>query len=411
MSLIAIKVKGLGKAYKTYHRQIDRLIDFCIPRANKGQYELKWVLRDVSFSIEAGKALGVIGVNGAGKSTLMKIVAGAVKQTVGNIEICGRVGAILELGVGLNHELTGEENAYLVGQLLGYTRSEIKSLIPHVQEFSELGEYFHHQVRVYSSGMQMRLAFAIATAKRPDVLIVDEALSVGDAYFQHKCFMLIDEFKKLGTAILLVSHDKNAILSICDQAILLNQGVVENSGTPESVMDYYNAILSLGSDVQVMQREIYNNKIQTSSGSGEVDLTSITLLNQEFNKVQSVHTGDLVHLCISCIVRRPVQSLTAGFALKDKFGNTLFGTNSARLEGLIEAPILGESYDFKFTFLANIGAGTYSLSIALAGDNTHLKNNYYWLDLAMVIEVTGDENPKYIGIIPLNPTLAISRNH
>lgn len=410
MSLIAIKVEGLGKAYKSYHRQIDRLIDFCIPRANKGQYELKWVLRDVSFSIEAGKALGVVGVNGAGKSTLMKMVAGAVKQTIGSIESSGRVAAILELGVGLNQELTGEENTYLVGQLLGYKKSEIKNLIIHIQEFSELGEYFHQQVRVYSSGMQMRLAFAIATAKRPDVLIIDEALAVGDAYFQHKCFILIDEYKKLGTAILLVSHDKNAILSICDQAILLNQGVVENSGAPESVMDYYNATLSIGSGVQVTQRAV-NNKIQTSSGSGEVDLTSITLLNQEFNEVQSVHTGDLVHLCISCIVRRPVQSLTAGFALKDKFGNTLFGTNSARLEGVIESPCLGESYDFKFTFIANIGAGTYSLSIALAGDNTHLKNNYCWLDLAMVIEVTGDENAKYIGIIPLNPTLLISRKN
>jgi lipopolysaccharide transport system ATP-binding protein len=226
-----ITVSGLGKAYKQYSSRWSRLADWVFPR-KANRYKLKWVIEDLNFSVESGEALGIIGINGAGKSTLLKMIVGTVQPSTGSIETSGKVAALLELGMGFHPDFTGRQNALMAGQLLGYSTEEMNRLMPEIESFAEIGDYIEKPVRIYSSGMQMRLAFSVATAHRPDVLIIDEALSVGDAYFQHKSFDRIREFRKLGTTLLIVSHDKGAIQSICDRAILLNAGQLAMEGEP-----------------------------------------------------------------------------------------------------------------------------------------------------------------------------------
>ena len=229
-----LQVCGLGKAYRQWGSDWRRLASFFgIPC--KARHE-KWVLRNVTFSVSKGEAMGIIGQNGAGKSTLLKIITGTVMPTEGSLEMSGRIAAILELGMGFNPDFTGRANVYNSAGLMGYSKKEIDRMIEEIEEFAELGDYFDEPVRIYSSGMQMRLAFSVATARRPDMLIVDEALSVGDAYFQHKSFNRIREFRKRGTTLLIVSHDKAAIQSVCDRAILLNAGQIAIEGAPETVM-------------------------------------------------------------------------------------------------------------------------------------------------------------------------------
>ena len=222
MSLLS--VQGLGKAFRSYRSEWHRFARWfglsVKPR------EEHWVLRHVSFDIEPGEAIGIVGQNGAGKSTLLKMITGTLKPTEGQVQIHGRIAAILELGMGFNPELTGRQNVHHAAGLMGFTPEQIDAALPDIEAFAEIGDYFGEPVRTYSSGMQMRVAFAVATAWRPEILIVDEALSVGDSYFQHKSFDRIREFQEQGTTLLIVSHDRGAIQSLCDRAILLESGTV-----------------------------------------------------------------------------------------------------------------------------------------------------------------------------------------
>ena len=227
-----ITVTELGKAYKQYLNRWSRLIEW-LKSGHVKRHQLKWVLQDISFTVKAGEAVGIIGINGAGKSTLLKLITGTTLPTTGSVHMTGRVAALLELGMGFHPDFTGRQNAFMAAQLMGISNDEIVRQMPEVEAFAEIGEYIDQPVRVYSSGMQMRLAFSVATAMRPDILIVDEALSVGDAYFQHKSFDRIRQFQKAGTTLLIVSHDKAAIQSICDQAILLKAGRLVMQGKPE----------------------------------------------------------------------------------------------------------------------------------------------------------------------------------
>src|SRR3954470_9790577 len=257
-----IKVRNLGKAYKQYPNRSARLVEWFTGRQ---RHQLHWVMRDVDFTVLPGEAVGIIGINGAGKSTLLKMITGTTQPTTGSVSISGRVAALLELGMGFHPDFTGRQNAYMAGQLLGMTVEEISALMPQIEAFADIGDYIDQPVRVYSSGMQMRLAFAVATARRPDVLIVDEALSVGDAYFQHKSFERIRSFREQGTTLLIVSHDKGAIQSVCDRAILLDAGRIAKQGSPEEIMDFYNAMLAERENQSVRQETHASGKVQTIS--------------------------------------------------------------------------------------------------------------------------------------------------
>ncbi|PHV07836.1 ABC transporter ATP-binding protein [Janthinobacterium sp. BJB412] len=238
----SIHVSQLGKAYKQYPGRWSRLLEWLTPGPAR-RHHLKWVLRDINFSIAPGEAVGLIGVNGAGKSTLLKLITGTTQPSCGQVRVAGRVAALLELGMGFHPDFSGRQNALMAGQLIGLGVDEVQALMPAIEAFAEIGDYIDQPVRIYSSGMQVRLAFAVATAVRPDILIVDEALAVGDVFFQQKCYARIRAYCRAGTTLLFVSHAMDALYSLCQRAILIDGGRIALDGTPRAAIDLYQAHL------------------------------------------------------------------------------------------------------------------------------------------------------------------------
>ena len=286
---VVLDVSNVSKCYASYKSNIQRFANwFGASIAPESEF---WASRNISFQVRQGEALALIGQNGAGKSTLLKIVTGTVRPTSGAVTAAGRISAILELGLGFNPELTGRQNVYQAGGLMGFSQRELTELMPSIQDFAEIGDFFDQPIRVYSSGMQARLAFALATAKRPDILIVDEVLSVGDSYFQHKSFDRIRQFKAEGTSILLVTHALNDVRALCDRVILLDKGTVLKDGAPDEVVDYYNAMIAERENAKqtVEQRRKENGWLHTRSGSFEIAITNIELVDAE--RREPVHTA------------------------------------------------------------------------------------------------------------------------
>lgn len=391
-----ITVNNLGKAYKQYPNRWARLSEWVIP-FHRRRHTLKWVLQGVSFTVQPGEAVGIVGMNGAGKSTLLKMITGTTHPTSGRVHITGRVAALLELGIGFHPDFTGRQNAIMASQLLGYSMDDIHHLMPQIEAFAEIGDYLDQPVRIYSSGMQMRLAFSVATAQRPDVLIVDEALSVGDTYFQHKSFDRIRKFRESGTTLLLVSHDKGAIQSICDRAILLNAGRVIMEGTPEAVMDCYNAMLADKEMQTINQTTQADGKVKTVSGSGEVVLDAVELLDTKLQPFEVINIGDTLNIRVRYTTREYIPSLTVGFMIKNSLGQPVFGTNTHRLKHTMEKCPAEQTQQCVFTLPANIGVGSYSVAIALHSGDTHVTKNYEWRDLAAVFNVVNLDKPESVG--------------
>ncbi len=404
--MAVVEVENIGKAYKKYSSHKARLAEWLLPDG-KSRHQLSWVLENVSFKVNPGEAVGIVGINGAGKSTLLKMIAGTVLPTTGNVNVNGRVAALLELGMGFHPEFTGRQNVYMAGQLLGFSTDEITSLMPEIEAFAEIGEYIDQQVRVYSSGMQMRLAFSVATANRPDVLIVDEALSVGDAYFQHKSFNRIREYNKLGTTLLIVSHDRASIQSLCDHVILLNAGKLAMQGKPEVVMDYYNAMLADRQILTISQSEISEDKTQTISGTGEAGVTSIKMLDSSGKRIEVVDVGQFVRLQIEVEVFSFIPRLILGYSIKDRLGQYIFGTNTDLTKQPLTDVFPGSQYSFEIDFPANLGPGSYSVQTALVSSDTHLVNNYEWRDLALVFNVININKSHFIGCCYIEPKIVI----
>lgn len=404
----SIRVSNLGKAYKRYPTHWSRLAEWINPFGNV-RHQLKWVLRDITFHVDPGEAVGIIGINGAGKSTLLKLITGTAQATTGSIAISGRVAAMLELGMGFHPDFTGRQNAYMAGQLLGLSMEEMTALMPQIEAFAEIGEYIDQPVRVYSSGMQMRLAFSVATARRPDVLIVDEALSVGDAYFQHKSFDRIREFRKQGTTLLIVSHDKGAIQSICDRAILLDAGRLAKEGAPEEIMDFYNAMLAERENQTVRQEKREDGKVQTISGTGEAKVSDIALLNERGERVDTIDVGSSIMLEIQVAVQAPVPRLVLGYQIKDRLGQLMYGTNTHLKELALDDVQPGEQIRYRFSFPANLGPGSYSIATALVSTDTHLVNNYEWRDLALMFNVANISRTHFVGCAWLDPLVEVQR--
>ncbi|ATM96526.1 lipopolysaccharide transport system ATP-binding protein [Yersinia frederiksenii] len=398
----SITVTNIGKAYKNYPTRFGRLIEWISP-VKIIRHTLTWVLRDISFTVRPGEAIGLIGINGAGKSTLLKLITGTAHPTTGSIKLTGRVAALLELGIGFHPDFSGRQNVYMSGQLLGLTVAEIERLMPEIEAFAEIGEYIDQPVRVYSSGMQMRLAFSVATAIRPDILIVDEALSVGDAYFQHKSFERIREYRKQGTTLLLVSHDKAAIQSICDRAILLNAGTILMEGKPEAVMDYYNAMLAAKDTSSVKQTESPDGLIQTVSGSGDASIIDIGLYNNEGVRTEVFNVGELANLCIKVGIASDIPEIVLGYMIKDRLGQVMYGTNTYHLDKEIKSLTSGQIISFNFLFPMNLGEGSYSIAVALHEQDTHIHKNYEWRDLALIFDIINIDKTSFVGVSWLEP--------
>lgn len=389
-----LQVHDLGKAYRTWSSEWLRLASmFGVPVRAREEH---WVLRNIFFSIAAGESVGIIGQNGAGKSTLLKMITGTTQPSEGAVRSVGRVAAILELGMGFNPDLSGRENAYHSAGLMGYSQEQIAEMMPQIEEFAEIGEYFDHPIRTYSSGMQMRVAFSVATARRPDMLIVDEALSVGDAYFVHKSFQRIREFREAGTTLLIVSHDAAAIQSMCDRAILIDQGRVMLDGEPQQVLDYYNALISEreNNTVRVEKRD---NGIATESGTREAEFESLEMLDESGRPAEYLLVGQQATLRARVRIRGEVPKLVYGFMLRDRLGQAIFGTSTYSTEQVVESLDAGDRIEFDASFAVNLGPGTYSVSVALTNSENHLAKNYQWKDLALMFTVANADKPSFVG--------------
>jgi lipopolysaccharide transport system ATP-binding protein len=392
----SLTVTNLGKAYKQYSGRWSRLLEWITP-GNAKHHQLKWVLQGITFSVQPGEAVGIIGINGAGKSTLLKLITGTTQPTTGSVHMTGRVAAMLELGMGFHPDFTGRQNAFMAGQLLGIASEDIARLMPEIEAFAEIGDYIDQPVRVYSSGMQMRLAFSVATAQRPDVLIVDEALSVGDTYFQHKSFNRIRELRKSGTTLLLVSHDKGAIQSICDRAILLNAGLVAMEGDPEAVMDYYNAITLEQQNQNIILTDTNNGKMKIDLGNFEANIEKIELLNKQREPIEIITVGEQVIASIKVKINAKIKGLILGFGVKDRLGQMMFGTNTHYTKQKISALNIGETIQIDACFQANLGVGSYSIHCSLVANENFSENIHHWIDRALVFQVINKDKPVFIG--------------
>lgn len=401
MTLLA--VNNVGKAYRSYRSEWQRIARwFFLPVKASSEH---WVLKHISFNIEAGEAIGLVGQNGAGKSTLLKMITGTLQPTEGKVHVNGRIAAILELGMGFNGELTGRQNAYHAAGLMGFTTAQIDGVIDDIEAFAEIGEYFDQAVRTYSSGMQMRVAFAVATAFRPEILIIDEALSVGDSYFQHKSFGRIKAFQKAGTTLLIVSHDRGSIQALCNRAILLDGGTVIKDGPPEEVMDYYNAIIAQKENATVEVQTLSDGTRQTRSGSGKASIETVALHNREDAPVEYISVGDDVCLRIQVKVNAPIPELVVGYVIKDRLGQDVFGTNTHHLKCIRTGLAAGELLTYSFRFPANLGVGSYSVAVALHASDTHIADNYEWRDLALVFNVVNMSEQTFVGLAWIPPTV------
>ena len=410
MSACVLKVSGLGKAFRTYRSEWQRTLSwFGVPVKPAAEH---WVLQEVSFSVASGEAVGIVGQNGAGKSTLLKLITGVLRATEGDIHINGRIAAILELGMGFNPEFTGRQNVFHAAGLMGFSREAIEQAMPEIEAFAEIGEYFDQPLRTYSSGMQMRVAFAVATAFRPEILIVDEALSVGDTYFQHKSFDRIRQFKAQGTALLFVTHGMGDVRTLCDRVILLDKGRVLRDGLPDEVVDYYNALIAEkeNAKLSVAQRRQKNGWILTKSGTGEATLSAFRLTDAENNhEVQLVRVGQRVVLTATVSIHADIPRLVLGYLLRDRMGHVVWGTNTWHTKQILEELRAGQVVEFKLPFTCTLGPGSYSFSPALVSTDTHLVNNYEWIDNALVFDVLNADKQVFVGTTWLDAVFEITR--
>ena len=394
-----IEMRAVGKRYKHYARPSDRLGEW-LSLGRWKRHEDAWVLRGISLEVEPGEAVAIIGANGAGKSTLLKIVAGTTLPSEGEVVAHGRVAA-LELGLGFHPDFTGRANALTAGELFGLRRAEIEGHLPAIEDFAGIGAAIDEPVRTYSSGMMLRLAFSVATVVRPEILIVDEVLAVGDAYFKHKCMGRIREFRDQGTTLLFASHDPAAVRTLCDRAVLLDAGLLVREGGSADVLDYYNALIARMHEEDEIQQAESNAgaRGQTRSGSGDAVIEEVELF-EGGRPVRALPVGAELAIRIRGRARRDLEDLTAGISIRDRLGNEIFGTNTHHLGLECEVPAQG-GFEVAFHLAANLGVGNYGLTVALHAGAVHVEGSYDWWENALVFQVVpGGERP-FVGAIHL----------
>lgn len=399
-----LEVKNITKIYKMYKNNIDRLKEIFL---NKPYHKEFVSNNNISFDLYEGETLGIIGVNGAGKSTILKIIAGVTSPTRGEVTRHGRVTALLELGTGFNDELSGYENIFLNGTLIGMTPQECEEKAKEIIAFTELGDYIYEPIKTYSSGMKMRLAFSIAIYSEPQILIVDEALSVGDAHFAAKCTAALRAKKEQNMSIIYVSHDLNSLKLLCDRVILLNHGTVVEEGSPEAVINTYNFLISKLND---KEETITIKKAQNSSfGTFDVEIMEVTLKGEK-SKSNIISSGEKTIIDVKIVSQKDLPNMTVGIAIRDRFGQDIFGTNTFHHKKTIDFH-KESSYICSFHMSLNIGVGKYSITAALHSQDTHLSNCSHWLDYACDFEVAGVEGEAFIGLCRLEPTIDFRQIH
>ena len=424
---IAIRVSELGKSYQIYDTPRDRLKQFVLPRlqqatgqARRQYYREFSSLQNISFEVKKGETVGIIGRNGSGKSTLLQIICGTLSPTVGEVRTFGRIAALLELGSGFNPEFTGRENVYMNAAVLGLSKQQIDERFDDIAAFADIGEFIEQAVRTYSSGMLVRLAFAVIVHVDADILVIDEALAVGDAFFTQKCMRFLRNFMKTGT-VLFVSHDTGAVKSLCSRVIWLEKGVVQEQGSPKEVCEqylqaFYEAQQGKSSSTKMKlkaataearaahkdQRLAFvnasnlRNDLQLfafdpeskSFGQGGAQIIAVDFYDHEGAPLTWVVGGEQVSLCIQALAHSELDAPIIGFTVKDARGQALFGDNTYL--SYSDAPRYceaGDRLEAEFSFLMPIlPAGDYSVSVAIANGTQQSHVQHHWVYDAVVFK-------------------------
>lgn len=394
-----LEVRNITKIYKIYKSNFDRLKEIFI----KKKYHKNFLVNDdISFELYRGETLGIIGANGAGKSTILKILAGVIEPTKGKIIKSGRVTALLELGTGFNTENTGYNNIYLNGTLIGMSKEEIDLKLDEIIAFSELGEYIYEPIKSYSSGMRMRLAFSIAIFSDPKILIVDEALSVGDAHFSAKCTTALRKRKEQNMSIIYVSHDLNSLKILCDRVILLSHGKLIEQGNPESVINSYNFLMAKLNNKDTLITKTDGE--ESSFGTFDVEIKQV-MIKGESSNTSTISSGENCTIEIEFTSNKDIENINIGILIKDKFGQDVYGTTTKN-HGIEFSVKKNLNYSMQFNVDLNIGIGKYSISTAITEGEEYLNNYLHWLDYAQNFEVLGIKGEQFIGLCNLSPKIS-----
>ena len=409
----AISVKDVTKVYKLYEKPIDRLKESVSP-THKNYHRDFYALNGLSFNVKKGETVGIIGTNGSGKSTILKIITGVLTPSTGQVQVNGKISALLELGAGFNMDYTGIENIYMNGTMMGYTKKEMEAKLDDILDFAEIGDFVYQPVKTYSSGMFVRLAFALAINVEPEILIVDEALSVGDVFFQANCYRRMEEIRKSGTTILMVTHDMGSIIKYCDKVVLLNRGEFIAEGPAGRMVDLYKKILanqmdSLREELEndysggmdedgntagdgsqpdadkgaangrgaagngaadgggLMKEKITINENRTEYGDGRAEIFDLGLLDARGNLTNLLLKGEMFTIRERIRFHAPLKNPIFTYTIKDKKGTELSGTNTM-YEGTDVKPVeSGDIYDVSFTQKMTLQGGEYLLSMSCTG--------------------------------------------
>lgn len=429
MSKYAIEVRNLSKKYQIYSRPIDRLKEMIYRRPFHQEF---WALRDINFTVGRGETIGVLGYNGSGKSTLLQLIAGVLSPTEGEVKVSGRVSALLELGAGFNPTFTGRENVFMSGAVMGISREEMAEKFDAIAEFAGIGDFIDQPVSLYSSGMYVRLAFSTAIHVDPDILIVDEALAVGDAVFQHRCMRRIRQLQESGVTIFFVSHDTSAVKSLCTRALLIEQGQLIEEGSPETVANHYLAKVSsaeasgqnyqaeelLGAepanDGQVNNTDTFwvdpsfDERAQIfRHGTGEARIRSLQILDRQGTPQTVLPFGEEATLRVSIEYLAPQASSILGVVIRDRTGTDIFNTNTREEAQPIGSRQSGDRIVVDFTQRLLLKPGSYSVSSAIAYDHEHAVF-LDWVDNIATFQILPPPDGRLIhGAVDLQPVVSI----
>ena len=409
---LAISVKGLKKMYRLYNKPSDRLLDaFGLKKHN---YKEHYALNGVDIDIKKGETIGIIGTNGSGKSTMLKIITGVLNPTEGSVSVNGRISALLELGAGFNMEYNGLENVYLNGTMMGFSRKEIDKRLDDILAFADIGDYIYQPVKTYSSGMFVRLAFAVAINIDPEILIVDEALSVGDVFFQSKCYHKFEEFKAAGKTILFVSHDLSSIAKYCDRVVVLNKGDKLAEGGPKEMIDLYKQVLvgQFAHEKDPEYKDILEDKMSESTdmleyGSEDARITEYYVTDSKGLKTNALIKGSEFTIHMHVKFARDVKQPIFAFTIKDVKGTEITGTNTMFEKTFLDDAKAGEEFDITFTQNIDLQGGQYLLSFGVTGYKLDDFTVYHRLYDALDITVISDKNT--VGFFDTNSKINITR--
>lgn len=419
MNNIAIKVEHLNKVYRLYDKPIDRLKE-SLSLTKLTLHREHYALNDINFDIQKGETVGIIGTNGSGKSTILKIITGVLNPTSGKVEVFGRISALLELGAGFNMEYTGIENIYLNGTMIGYSKEEIDNRLETIVKFADIGEFINQPVKTYSSGMFVRLAFAVAINIDPEILIVDEALSVGDVFFQAKCYRKFEDFKKAGKTILFVTHDLSSISKYCDRAILLNNGAKISEGIPKEVIDIYKKVLVHQLDKnngnidennketdleQEWKTNLNLNPNVLEYGNKFAEIIDFAIIDNKNKITNNLVKGENWTIKIKVVFNKNIQDPIFAFTIKDLKGTEITGTNSMLEKINTDEQQVGNIVQIAFTQIMNLQGGEYLLSLGCTGYIDGDFTVYHRLYDVCNITVISDKNT--VGYFDMNSEIKI----